>query len=457
MKHADIKAMMAEIAPVIREYTEAAVAPLRTEIAALEKRLADLPTPEKVDTAAICRLVEVEVVAPRVGELKASIPDVVAIVTAGIKEYDVEVARRLAELPPAPVDEDDLSAVKSDVELLRKAIADLPEPEAPPSVDEIKAIAAEEARAAVAAIPPADVPKTLTVDDFAPMIRAEVDRVAADVAKAIPETVEAAVKALPPVELKEIDDRVLTMMVVDAVSTEVQRALSVIPPTPAEKVDRDELAALVKSEAASILGTWDRPQDGKSVTLDDVRPIIEEGIAKVAAGIRVPKDGVNLAGAMIDRGGNLVLTLSDGTMKELGRVVGTDAAPVDMAAVERSIKSMFDAWPKPKDGRDGFALEHFDAEMKDGGRTLVLKFEDAERKAEYEFGIPVMLYRGVYREGQVYKQGDTATWGGSLWHCDTIETTDKPDSGSKAWTLCAKKGSTPMTPPAPVKLAEKVD
>lgn len=54
--------------------------------------------------------------------------------------------------------------------------------------------------------------------------------------------------------------------------------------------------------------------------------------------------------------------------------------------------------------------------------------------------LPVMLYRGVYREGESYERGDTVTWAGSLWHCDA-DTTAKPDAvGSKAWTLAAKRG-----------------
>src|SRR5690606_27563984 len=45
MKYADIKAMMAEIAPVIREYTAAAVAPLSERLDAIEAQLASLPAP----------------------------------------------------------------------------------------------------------------------------------------------------------------------------------------------------------------------------------------------------------------------------------------------------------------------------------------------------------------------------------------------------------------------------
>lgn len=46
MKHADIKAMMAEIAPVIREYTASALAPLVARLDDFERRLASIPAPK---------------------------------------------------------------------------------------------------------------------------------------------------------------------------------------------------------------------------------------------------------------------------------------------------------------------------------------------------------------------------------------------------------------------------
>lgn len=57
-----------------------------------------------------------------------------------------------------------------------------------------------------------------------------------------------------------------------------------------------------------------------------------------------------------------------------------------------------------------------------------------------EFDVPVMLYRGTFKSGEVYTPGDTVTWGGSLWHCDK-QTQDKPgEHGSAGWTLAAKRG-----------------
>lgn len=54
------------------------------------------------------------------------------------------------------------------------------------------------------------------------------------------------------------------------------------------------------------------------------------------------------------------------------------------------------------------------------------------------FAVPVMVYKGIWKEG-AYTKGNTVTTGGSLWHCNK-DTTDKPGT-SEAWQLCAKKGT----------------
>jgi len=88
---------------------------------------------------------------------------------------------------------------------------------------------------------------------------------------------------------------------------------------------------------------------------------------------------------------------------------------------------------------DGFKLEDFDSEVRDGGRTLVLRFTAGDITHSVEHQLDVMIYRGVFRDGDGYLPGDTCTWAGSLWHCDE-PTTEKPGEGSKAWKLVAKRG-----------------
>lgn len=215
-----------------------------------------------------------------------------------------------------------------------------------------------------------------------------------------------------------------------------------------------ELAGIVKAQLDPLnarvaalekcVGELRVPRDGKDASMEEVKSIIagevrllgvsaDEVVAMIAAevetrimGLPVAKngdpgrDGVGLAGALIDRGGNLILTMTNGDTKNLGPVVGKDGEP-------------------GKPGRDGFNLEDFDASVMDDCRTVLLSFTGKEMDYKIELGFPVMIYRGVYKEGQ-YVRGDTVTWGGSLWHCDAVKTTEKPGDGSMDWTLCAKKG-----------------
>ncbi|EJF7756674.1 TPA: phage portal protein, partial [Escherichia coli] len=66
--------------------------------------------------------------------------------------------------------------------------------------------------------------------------------------------------------------------------------------------------------------------------------------------------------------------------------------------------------------------------------------QSSGQRTEKTFSLPVMLYRGVFRAGETYHPGDTVTWGGSLWHCNSM-TGDKPgEAHSSGWALAAKRG-----------------
>lgn len=55
-------------------------------------------------------------------------------------------------------------------------------------------------------------------------------------------------------------------------------------------------------------------------------------------------------------------------------------------------------------------------------------------------GAPGLRYCGVWVDGKTYDLGDLATWGGSTWHCNAIDTRSKPGDESKAWTMMVKAG-----------------
>ena len=131
-------------------------------------------------------------------------------------------------------------------------------------------------------------------------------------------------------------------------------------------------------------------------------------------------DGIGLAGALIDRDGSLVVTLTNGEVKSLGSVVGKDGA-------------------NGADGRDGFSLEHFSAERSHDG-TITLKFADQHVTKEYSFNIPVVQYRGYWREGRKCAEGHAITHNGSLWIAKRDTCAEPSAKSSDDWYLAVLKG-----------------
>ncbi|EHM01151.1 collagen triple helix repeat protein [Acetobacteraceae bacterium AT-5844] len=91
-----------------------------------------------------------------------------------------------------------------------------------------------------------------------------------------------------------------------------------------------------------------------------------------------------------------------------------------------------------RDGQDGLGFDDLEV-VQAGERGFTFRFARGEQVKAFTFSLPVMIYRGVFREGETYHRGDTVTWAGSLWHCDA-ETADKPAEAVKSWTLAAKRG-----------------
>ncbi len=103
-----------------------------------------------------------------------------------------------------------------------------------------------------------------------------------------------------------------------------------------------------------------------------------------------------------------------------------------------------DAIPKPidgKDGRDGtngvgwddMQVEH------DGKRGVTLKWIKGDAQHIAEIVIPCVIDAGFFKEGQTYEQGDGVTFGGSYWIAQKA-TSAKPEVGTEDWRLAVRKG-----------------
>lgn len=130
-------------------------------------------------------------------------------------------------------------------------------------------------------------------------------------------------------------------------------------------------------------------------------------------------DGVGLAGAMIDRDGELNVTLTNGEVRKLGPVVGRDGTDGERGAA-------------------GFSLTDFDTDWRPEDKVLVLRWDAGETSYSHELFVPYVRDMGVWGEGKSYLKGDGVTWAGSFWIAQD-DTADRPEAG-KSWRLAVKRG-----------------
>jgi hypothetical protein len=196
--------------------------------------------------------------------------------------------------------------------------------------------------------------------------------------------------------------------------------------------------------------------DGKSIDVDamvaTLVPLLEQKIGKLFADYPKPvdgkngidgingkdgkdgpagKDGVGISGTMIGRDGDLIITKTDGSMHNVGIIVGRDGAQ-GVAG-----KDGVDGAP----GRDGFGFD--DMEAMEDGLKFGHRFRRGDQIKEFWFNKASLAdfdYE-IWRTGVTYPRGAVVTSGGSLFICKH-ETIERPETtaGAKHWRLAVKRG-----------------
>lgn len=168
-------------------------------------------------------------------------------------------------------------------------------------------------------------------------------------------------------------------------------------------------------------------KDGQSITVDDLTPAIESAVARQITALPKPKDGIGLAGAVIGRDGQLIVTATDGTPFPLGLVVGRDGTNGQDG--ERGKDG--------RDGADGLGVEDLTVDY-DGERTWTVRFVRGEIVRTFDIKMAALLDRGIWKNGETFEKGDVVSFGGSMFIAQS-DTTDKPET-STAWRLAVKRG-----------------
>lgn len=148
--------------------------------------------------------------------------------------------------------------------------------------------------------------------------------------------------------------------------------------------------------------------------------IVREAIAPLLERIKelearpMPVDGVGLAGAMIDRDGALVVTLTNGEIKTLGPVVG-------------------------KDGKDGVSLDSFEMSYMPEAHEVSLKAVCGQRTQETRYPAGGIRPAGYWREGTKAKAGEAWVHDGSTWYA-IKDCASTPSTKDDNWIIGARKG-----------------
>jgi hypothetical protein len=181
---------------------------------------------------------------------------------------------------------------------------------------------------------------------------------------------------------------------ISAVEVLVAKAVESIPrPKDGAPADMDAL----REHLSELVANLPRPVDGKSVTAEDVSPILENQVNKWAL--------------------------------EFER------------RAQDTLQKAIDKMPVPKDGKDGIDGVGFDdLEVEyDGVKTVTFKMVRNDVTKQFDLTMPVVVDCGVFKDGHVYTPGDSVTWAGSYWIAQK-ETGAKPDSPESGWRLAVKKG-----------------
>jgi hypothetical protein len=416
---------------------------------------------------------------------------------------DEEVARRVAELPPAvPGKSVTVDDVQPMIETgIAKAVAALP-----PAItlEDLRPVVDAAAKAAVAELPPrptaAEVaalipaPKNgtcVTADDVLPMLEDLVAGAFATIA--------------PPENGKDADPEITRALVVD----EVRKVVANLPPAPTA----EEIAALLPKvpTAEEVAAAMPEPPAGKDADPDVTAALVKDEVAKAVAALppalpgkdadpEIIREMVREEVAQLPPAEPGKDATPDQIAAEVEKVLATWERPKDgvsvtveqlLPAIESTIDKAMAARPLPEDGKqgrgvaallkdhEGYLIATYtdgatariarvdgengkdglgfdDLEVVDEGVAFVLRFAKGDQVKEFRLAKPTLAdsYRGVWRDG-AHKAGDTVTYGGSFWIA-LRDTKERPENGDD-WRLAVKKGrdgkdvEAPKTP-RPVKL-----
>jgi hypothetical protein len=217
-------------------------------------------------------------------------------------------------------------------------------------------------------------------------------------------------------------------------------------PSAADAAALIDLETLAKSAATIV----PKAENGTSVTVEDVRPLVDDLVSKAVAALPVAEKGKDAdMEALRAHVGELVKGIQPAApppVPSVEEIAGTfERRFSDLTlAWERQARDTFekaaDRMPKPKDGRDALNLEDFDLALSDDGRTVTMKMQAGETIIEKSVKIAAVIDRETFKHDGTYEKGDGVSYGGSFWIAKCDAPKGVPGSGETDWRCAVKKG-----------------
>jgi len=132
------------------------------------------------------------------------------------------------------------------------------------------------------------------------------------------------------------------------------------------------------------------------------------------------RDGLDVKHFLRADGDHLVVVMSDGSTKDLGKYIGTDGKD-------------------GIDGKDGLGMPDITREYDPDAHEIVERWERDGVTKELRYAAGGIQHGGYWREGIKCMAGQTWTHAGTVWIAKWA-TGDKPSRESENWEIFASKG-----------------
>lgn len=213
------------------------------------------------------------------------------------------------------------------------------------------------------------------------------------------------------------------------VASEVAKAVDSIPkPEDGRSVTVEEIAPLVAEQVGKAVEALPKPKDGESVPIEQVRKMVDEEVAKAIASVRLPADGAPGRDA-------LQLELQPEIDVERSYARGTYARHA--AGLWRAFEATkgMHGWECVVEGVADLRIEQTGREF-----TVITRTSSGPEVSK-RIKVAALIDRGVFKAGADYEAGDGVTWGGSYFIAQKDAPIGHPgEPGCNGWRLAVKRG-----------------